>query len=287
MLGSHVSLAACPAVARRWPPARSGSPRRTSWAGCTPTRGCVTSSTMWSPSSSSTASACPSRTSAVWSPGGSRSPMPTARSEVTRPATDGAGRRCSSTRRWCRCRQAAAPSTAPAMLEVFERYKDAEYLADWEAARAVHGDSTTASHLPRTAAQRSWDALARIFNDAASAPPGSVPPEPVLNIVMDATTMSEELHGLRPSAGRDHRRARRHAGVRHRHDHAGPDGWWERHAVRRCRPHRRSTARSTSARRLLDRPSILATAVAGRPTAFPFPARSSSRRCCSAESVES
>jgi hypothetical protein len=83
-----------------------------------------------------------------------------------------------------------------AMLEVFERYKDAEYLADWAEARAIHGDSTTASHLPRTAAQRSWDALARIFNDAASAPPGSVSPEPVLNVVMDATTMSEELRAF-------------------------------------------------------------------------------------------
>lgn len=83
-----------------------------------------------------------------------------------------------------------------AMMDIFDRYKNAEYLADWEAARAEHGDATTAAHLPRTAAQRAWDALARIFDDAASAPPGSVRPEPVLNIVMDATTMSAELRAF-------------------------------------------------------------------------------------------
>ncbi len=74
--------------------------------------------------------------------------------------------------------------------EIHERYLSAERLADWEKARAEHGDDATAAHLPRTEAQRRADALWQIFQDA-SANPASACPEIVHNIVWDAATMEE------------------------------------------------------------------------------------------------
>ena len=79
------------------------------------------------------------------------------------------------------------------MIEIFERYQHAEYLTDWAAARATWGDDATAAQLPRDAGQRAWDALMKIFIDAASRPPGSTRPEPVLNIVADQHTFNEAL----------------------------------------------------------------------------------------------
>src|SRR5690606_659434 len=75
-----------------------------------------------------------------------------------------------------------------AIAEVFERYTRAELEADWEKARAEHGDDATEDHLPRTDAQRRADALWKLCQDAASAPPGSVAPEPVVNLIMDQET---------------------------------------------------------------------------------------------------
>jgi heme-degrading monooxygenase HmoA len=80
------------------------------------------------------------------------------------------------------------------MQAIFERYCDAEFRTDWDAAVAAHGDRAALCHLPRTARQRAFDALHRIFLDAAAAPPGSVPPEPVLDIVVDIATFERLLH---------------------------------------------------------------------------------------------
>ena len=98
------------------------------------------------------------------------------------------------------------------MLVIFQRYQDAEYLADWQHARAEHGPDATYSQLPRDAGQRAWDALHQIFEDAASTPPDAQPPEPVLNIVADLQTFQEALRDFgielerrrhrRPSPGR-------------------------------------------------------------------------------------
>jgi hypothetical protein len=79
------------------------------------------------------------------------------------------------------------------MLEIFQRYQDAEYLADWVRARAEHGQDATFAQLPRDAGQRAWDALYRIFRDAASTPAGSQPPEPVVHIMADVQTWQEAL----------------------------------------------------------------------------------------------
>jgi hypothetical protein len=75
------------------------------------------------------------------------------------------------------------------LLESFERQSDAEFLADWEDAQRVAtaaGDDEPMRHLARTEAQRRMDALHRLIERAVSAPPGSVAPEPVVNIVMTA-----------------------------------------------------------------------------------------------------
>jgi hypothetical protein len=79
------------------------------------------------------------------------------------------------------------------MLEIFNRYQQAEYLADWQQARAEHGADATYSQLPRDAGQRAWDALYRIFQDAASTPADAQAPEPVLNIMADVQTFQEAL----------------------------------------------------------------------------------------------
>ncbi len=70
-----------------------------------------------------------------------------------------------------------------AFAEIHERYRHAEFLADWHDAVARFGVEDAAMHLPRTDAQRSWDALMRMANDAVSTAPGAQAPEPVVNLV--------------------------------------------------------------------------------------------------------
>ncbi len=72
--------------------------------------------------------------------------------------------------------------------EIFDKYVEAEALADWEKARAEHGDAATRDDLPRTIQQRRADALWQIFIDAADNPNSAVPPDFVHNIVWDPTT---------------------------------------------------------------------------------------------------
>ncbi len=87
-----------------------------------------------------------------------------------------------------------------AFSEILERYRHAEFLADWEHAKQTYGDDAADAMLPRTDAQRAWDALMRIATDAVSTPPGSRAPEAVVNIVCDITTTEAALRdaGLIP-----------------------------------------------------------------------------------------
>lgn len=52
---------------------------------------------------------------------------------------------------------------------VFDHFYDAETEADWAAARAEHGDAATAEQLPRTDAQRRYDAYLAMARTAAGA----------------------------------------------------------------------------------------------------------------------
>jgi hypothetical protein len=92
--------------------------------------------------------------------------------------------------------------------DILERFVRAELEADWEKARAEHGEAATADHLPRTAGQRRFDAFANVFQRAAAAEANLVGGSQIVtNIVIDATTYERYLAwltGLRPSRGPVH-----------------------------------------------------------------------------------
>lgn len=95
-----------------------------------------------------------------------------------------------------------------AMVEIFNRFCDAEFRTDLDHARAVEGAGEGAvegavegdgvepgvGRLPRSAGQRAFDALFQIFLRAAATPPGSRLPEPLVNVVVDARTLAEYLN---------------------------------------------------------------------------------------------
>ena len=90
------------------------------------------------------------------------------------------------------------------LREVLAAFIAAEEAADWAEARAEHGPDATADQLPRTASQRRFDALFKVFERGASAradaPGGSVV---VTNVVIDHATFERELRrifGARPTA---------------------------------------------------------------------------------------
>lgn len=82
-----------------------------------------------------------------------------------------------------------------AMDATFRAFYDAEFLADWAAAREVHGDDVCTAHLARTPAQRRFDALHAIFMAAASSGTVSVP-DPLVNIVVDHRTYDEHASNV-------------------------------------------------------------------------------------------
>ncbi len=87
-------------------------------------------------------------------------------------------------------------AVANEMMEIFERFRTAEFLTDWDTAVTEHGPSPTATQLVRTEAQRRFDALAAIFRAAASAPLDIRAPEPTVNIVVDQQTFEDHLAQL-------------------------------------------------------------------------------------------
>ena len=89
-----------------------------------------------------------------------------------------------------------AAGQGAAMAEILDHYIDAEFQADWEKARAEKGDAATAADLPRTAQQRRADALWQIFEDAAAAEHGAVPPGFCHNIVWSPETFEEMLRRI-------------------------------------------------------------------------------------------
>jgi hypothetical protein len=72
-----------------------------------------------------------------------------------------------------------------------------ERLADWETARALHGDDTTTKQLPRSETQRRADALTRIFAAAAATTPtDSTAPRYVHHIKWDQNSFQQMLAAL-------------------------------------------------------------------------------------------
>jgi hypothetical protein len=79
------------------------------------------------------------------------------------------------------------------LREVFDRFCEAEFLTDWAEARHQVGADLARGFLPRTDAQRRFDALRAIFDAAASAPGVPRSGEPLVNVVVDARTAAELL----------------------------------------------------------------------------------------------
>ncbi|MCP3938419.1 MAG: HNH endonuclease [Actinomycetia bacterium] len=96
------------------------------------------------------------------------------------------------------------------ITEIWKQFTDAEFKLDWAKAVEKFGEgNVTKDMLERTDAQRRMDALATIFDQAASTEPGGTGPGFVLNIVMDWHTYQRELARLagHPVAPQDPNRA--------------------------------------------------------------------------------
>ena len=85
------------------------------------------------------------------------------------------------------------PVDAAQMVAVFEAFVEGEFRRDVDARRAEFGDDAESHPLPRTSAQRRFDALTAIFAAAAASPDGRALPEPTVHIVIDDQTAHETL----------------------------------------------------------------------------------------------
>ena len=85
------------------------------------------------------------------------------------------------------------PVQAAQLQAVFAAFADAEYRADVAARRELHGDEAEVHPLPRTHAQRGFDALVAVFAAAHASPEGRSLPEVVVNVVVDDQTTHETL----------------------------------------------------------------------------------------------
>ena len=82
---------------------------------------------------------------------------------------------------------------AASMVEIFQRFCDAEFATDAAWVRDRFGDNAPHGLLPRTDAQRRFDAIWAIFEAAAVAPLDGQAPEPVVNIVVDQVTFETHM----------------------------------------------------------------------------------------------
>lgn len=83
--------------------------------------------------------------------------------------------------------------TADEMIDIFQTFCDKEFEKDFAERRDLHGDTATDHDLPRTAVQRSFDALLAIFRTAANAATAGHAAATVVNIVIDAATFGRIL----------------------------------------------------------------------------------------------
>ena len=81
------------------------------------------------------------------------------------------------------------------MSEIFERFCDAEFTADWDQTLARYGDAACYSLMPRSDAQRRFDAMYAIFERAASVDPDAKGAIPLVNLVIDVPTLERYLAG--------------------------------------------------------------------------------------------
>jgi hypothetical protein len=86
-----------------------------------------------------------------------------------------------------------SPLVTATLLGIFEQFCEAEFRADVTERSRLHGPDAAPSLLPRTHAQRRFDALAAIFATAASTPAGSQSPVPVVSVLVDQWTWEQSL----------------------------------------------------------------------------------------------
>lgn len=90
------------------------------------------------------------------------------------------------------------------LLRIFQQFVDAEFVEDVAARTAEFGPDAPASMLPRTDAQRRFDALTELFRAAALAPADGVAPTPVVNVLVGLRTLERILArrgmGVEPEA---------------------------------------------------------------------------------------
>jgi hypothetical protein len=89
------------------------------------------------------------------------------------------------------------------MVEIFERFCDAEFTADWDATVARYGDAACYSLMPRPDAQRRFDAMYAIFERAAATDPDATGAIPLVNFMIDVPTIKAYLDGLGDGLGDD------------------------------------------------------------------------------------
>ena len=82
------------------------------------------------------------------------------------------------------------PVATAAVNGALARIERELFAADWAAAKAIHGDDTTAAHLARTAAQRRHDALVEMATRALTAPADGKRPAPLVTVMVDFDTFT-------------------------------------------------------------------------------------------------
>ena len=89
---------------------------------------------------------------------------------------------------------------AAELQAIFNNAVEAEFRADVAERTRLHGADAPASMLPRTDAQRRFDALASIFRRSVAVPADATTPPPLVNVVVDQRTLEEALarRGLIP-----------------------------------------------------------------------------------------
>jgi hypothetical protein len=93
------------------------------------------------------------------------------------------------------------------MIGIFRQFVEAEFDKDVAARKLESGEVGPASALPRTDAQRRFDALVAIFHAAAVAPADGVAPRPVVNLLVGQATVERlvkrRITGDDPGPGGD------------------------------------------------------------------------------------
>jgi hypothetical protein len=85
------------------------------------------------------------------------------------------------------------PLQAAQLQAIFETFVDAEYRHDLTERRDLFGDDADQHPLPRTGAQRRFDALVAIFAAASASPEGRRLPDTVVNLLVDERSAHEAL----------------------------------------------------------------------------------------------